>query len=63
MGQHKHNPTAIAAKENPVALPGKRPKLSKRERERLIREMIRQQTGIAAIEDQLDTYAHGKGYY
>lgn len=34
MGQHKHNPTAIAAKEG--KLPPKPKKLSKRERDRQI---------------------------
>ena len=34
MGQHKHNPTAIAAKEG--KLPPKPQKLSKRETDRLI---------------------------
>ena len=33
MGQHKHNPTAIAAKNG--ELPPKHKKMSKRERERL----------------------------
>ena len=33
MGQHKHNPTAIAAKNG--ALPPKEKKLSKREKDRL----------------------------
>jgi hypothetical protein len=49
MGQHKHNPTAIAAKEAPWSLPGKRPKLSKREREAIITAMIQEYTGINAI--------------
>ena len=34
MGQHKHNPTAIAAKNG--ELPPKPPKMGKRERDRLL---------------------------
>jgi hypothetical protein len=34
MGQHKHNPTAIAAKNS--ELPPKPPKMTKREKERII---------------------------
>ena len=34
MGQHKHNPTAIAAKNG--ELPQKPPKMTKREKERII---------------------------
>ena len=34
MGQHKHNPTAIAAKNG--ELPPKRPKMTKREKERIL---------------------------
>jgi hypothetical protein len=34
MGQHKHNPTAIAAKNG--ELPPKPPKMTKREKERII---------------------------
>ena len=44
MGQHKHNPTAIAAKNG--ALPPKKPKMSKREREALMAAIIREKTGI-----------------
>lgn len=38
MGAHKYNPTAIAAKNG--ELPPKPPKMSKRERERLIMAQI-----------------------
>lgn len=34
MGQHKHNPTAIAAKNG--ELPKKPPKMTKREKERIL---------------------------
>ena len=44
MGQHKHNPTAIAAKNG--ELPPKKPKMSKREREALMAAVIREKTGI-----------------
>ena len=38
MGQHKHNPTAIAAKEG--KLPPKPPKKSKKERDRELQAMV-----------------------
>jgi hypothetical protein len=38
MGQHKHNPTAIAAKNG--ELPPKPPKMTKREKERIIYSVI-----------------------
>ena len=47
MGQHKHNPTAIAAKEG--KLPPKPPKMSTREREALAAAIIAEKTGINEI--------------
>lgn len=47
MGEHKHNPTAQAAKA--VELPPKPQKLSKRERDRLLMAKIRQMTNIDEI--------------
>jgi hypothetical protein len=51
MGQHKHNPTAIAAKNG--ELPPKPKRLSKRQRDRLLMKMIYEKTGIGAIERKL----------
>lgn len=47
MGQHKHNPTAIAAKNG--ELPPKPQKMSKRDREALLTSKIREVTGINAL--------------
>lgn len=44
MGQHKHNPTAIAAKNG--ELPPKPKKMGKREAERLLIREIERITGI-----------------
>lgn len=49
MGQHKYNPTAIAARNG--ELPPKKPKMSKREREALIAAIIREKTGINRLVD------------
>ena len=38
MGQHKHNPNVILAKEG--KLPPKKPKLSKRQTEMLLKQMV-----------------------
>ena len=51
MGQHKYNPTAIAAKNG--ELPPKPKGISKRERERLLMKMIYEKTGLGAIERSL----------
>ena len=51
MGQHKYNPTAIAAKNG--ELPPKPKGTSKRERERLLMKMIYEMTGLGAIERSL----------
>lgn len=48
MGQHKFNPTAIAAKNEELA-PKKNQKLSKRQRESLIREKIEEKTGLSGF--------------
>ena len=62
MGQHKYNPTAIAAKNG--ELPPKQKKTSKREREALLQNAVenalRKMVGIAPS-DLLDTYTDGKG--
>ena len=47
MGQHKHNPTAIAAKNG--ELPPKKPKMSKRERNAILTSKIEEVTGINKI--------------
>ena len=44
MGEHKHNPTAIAAKNG--ELPAKPKKISKREMGAMIMTMIQEKTGI-----------------
>ena len=44
MGEHKHNPTAIAAKNG--ELPAKPKKMSKRERYAMIMAMIQEKTKI-----------------
>ena len=51
MGQHKHNPTAIAAKNG--ELPPKPKRMSKRERDRLLMKIIYEKTGLGAIERSL----------
>lgn len=56
MGEHKHNPKAIAAKNG--ELPPKPQKLSKREQDRLIMREIERITGINQIRKHLNG-----GYY
>lgn len=51
MGQHKYNPTAIAAKNG--ELPPKQKGISKREIDRLLMSMIYEKTGIGKIERAL----------
>ena len=51
MGQHKFNPTAIAAKNG--ELPPKPQKLSKRESDRLLMKILYEKTGIGSIERSL----------
>ena len=63
MGQHKYNPTAIAAKNG--ELPPKSKKTSKREREAFLQNAVenamRKVVGVAPS-DLLDTYTDGKWY-
>lgn len=47
MGEHKYNPTAIAAREG--KLPPKKKKMSKRERERLVCVELHKRLGVAAV--------------
>lgn len=51
MGQHKHNPTAIAAKNG--ELPPKPKKMGKRERERLLMREIERITGAYRIRQMI----------
>lgn len=51
MGQHKYNPNCQLAKEGKLAPKPK--KLSKRQQDRLLMAMIRDRTGIGAIERAL----------
>ena len=65
MGQHKNNPTAIAAKEGKLPPKEKKKKLSKHERDILLNNTVenamRKVVGIAPS-DLLDTYTDGKWY-
>lgn len=54
MGEHKHNPIAIAAKNG--ELPPKKPKLSKRQRDALLMAQIEQMTGAAHLKSILGQY-------
>ena len=58
MGAHKHNPTAIAAKNGELP-PKQKPKYSKREMEALMAARIREVTGI----DQICSAAGITSYY
>lgn len=51
MGQHKFNPTAIAAKNG--ELPPKPKGMSKRDKDRLLMSAIYEKTGIGKIERSL----------
>lgn len=53
MGQHKTNPTAVAAKNG--ELPPKKPKMPKREQDALLYAKIRKVTGINKIEKLLNS--------
>ena len=63
MGQHKYNPTAIAAKNG--ELPPKPKKLSKREREAYLQiaveNAMRKVVGVA-LSDLFDAYTDRKWY-
>ena len=48
MGQHKHNPTAIAAKNGELP-PKEQPRLSKRQMDALIYKRIQDVTGVTDI--------------
>ena len=48
MGQHKYNPTAIAAKNGELP-PKEQPRLSKRQMEALMRKRIEDVTGIKEL--------------
>ena len=52
MGQHKHNTTAIKAKNG--ELPSKKSKISKREAERLLNEKINSMLGIDKIRSTIN---------
>lgn len=47
MGEHKYNPTAIAAKKG--ELPPKKKKMSKREREHFVCVELQKRLGVAAV--------------
>ena len=47
MGEHKRNPTAIAAKNG--ELPPKKPKLSKRQQDMWLRKKIQDATGLPQL--------------
>ena len=49
MGQHKHNPTAIAAKNGELP-PKEQPKLSKRQADALMRRRVQDLTGITTLQ-------------
>ena len=59
MGQHKHNPTAIAAKNGELP-PKEQPRLSKRQRDALIYKRIQDVTGVTAIHRYL---GNGGSFY
>ena len=52
MGQHKHNPTAIAARNGELP-PKEQPRLSKRQMDALIYKRIRDVTGMTDIQRAL----------
>ena len=52
MGQHKHNPTAIAARNGELP-PKEQPKLSKRQMDALIYKRIQDVTGVTDIQRAL----------
>lgn len=60
MGQHKYNPNCQLAREG--KLPPKPKKMSKRQQERMLMALIRERTGIGAIERALgiDSYEEAK---
>ena len=59
MGQHKYNPTAIAAKNGELP-PKEQPRLSKRQMEALMRKCIQDVTGVTEIHRYL---GNGGSFY
>ena len=59
MGEHKRNPTAIAAKNGELP-PKERPKLSKRQADALMRKRIEDVTGITELRRYL---GNGGSFY
>ena len=59
MGQHKHNPTAIAAKNGELP-PKEQPRLSKRQMDALIYKRIQDVTGVTEIDRYL---GNGGSFY
>ena len=59
MGQHKHNPTAIAAKNGELP-PKEQPRLSKRQMDTLIYKCIQDVTGVTDIQRAL---SNGGSFY
>ena len=59
MGQHKHNPTAIAARNGELP-PKEQPRLSKRQMDTLIYEGIQEVTGVTDIQRAL---SNGGSFY
>jgi hypothetical protein len=51
MGQHKHNPIAIAAAKGEI--PPRPEEMSKREREAMLLAVIKEKTGISALEREM----------
>ena len=49
MGQHKYNPTAIAAKNTELP-PKEQPRLSKRQMDALMRRRVQDLTGITTLQ-------------
>ena len=49
MGQHKHNPTAITARNGELPPKGQ-PKLSKRQADALMRRRVQDLTGITTLQ-------------
>lgn len=59
MGEHKYNPTAIAAKNGELP-PKEQPKLSKRQADALMRKRIEDVTGITELRRYL---GNGGSFY
>ncbi|MBQ9168894.1 MAG: hypothetical protein IJX67_10890 [Oscillospiraceae bacterium] len=55
MGEHKHNPTAIAAKNG--ELPPKKKPMSKREQDAWLRQVIADKTGLTDIRKAMEREA------